>query len=89
MQTAHSKALIISPWWAGIFASCITAGMIGLAAFVIDAKAQIAVTNNQIIALKQDVSDIKDTKIEPRLTRIETKMDWLIEQTQRKPYGKP
>lgn len=89
MNAHHSKAIIISPYWAGIIASLITSGFLGSFVFVFNANAQIAVTNNKIATLQQDLADIKDTKIEPRLASIETKVDWLVNQQRRDRYGQP
>lgn len=82
-NTHHTKAIIISPYWAGILASLITSGFLGSFIFVFNANAQIAVTNNKIARLQQDLVEIKDTKIEPRLASIEAKVDWLVQQKRR------
>lgn len=72
----HRKAIVISPWWAGIIATIIASGMISCFTFVFSANAQLSVMQN-------DVNDIKQAKLDVRLTRMEEKLDWLVKSAKR------
>lgn len=74
--THHRKAIIISPWWAGVIASIIASGMISCFAFVFSANAQLAVMQN-------DMNDIKKSDLPQRLSRMEEKLDWLVRSAKR------
>lgn len=71
-MSEHSpKAIVIRPYWAGIFATVIAGGMMSIAAYSVNAYAQMEV-------MKQDVAQLKGINVDQRLTRIETKLDILL-----------
>lgn len=68
----HRRAIIISPWWAGIISSVIAAGFFSCIAFAFTAYADM-------VKLKETVKELKEAQLDKRLTRIEDKIDYLIE----------
>ena len=77
-QQHHKKAVVITQWWAGVFATMVATGMAGVFAYSWQANAEIAV-------MKRQIEDIRSVNVDSRLARIEEKLDWIIKG---KNYGK-
>jgi len=64
----YRKAIVISPWWAGIISTIIAAGFLSCTAFAFNAYADL-------LKLKDTVRELKEANLDKRLTRIEDKLD--------------
>ena len=73
VNTHHKKVLIITQFWATIYGSLLTAGIVASVAFAWNANAQMAVLSN-------DVAIVKSSDINSRLARIEAQLDILLRQ---------
>lgn len=68
MSQISRKALVISPWWAGIFSAVFISSIIGFITYAWNANASFAV-------LQQDVSEIKKAELPIRLARMEEQLN--------------
>lgn len=72
MPGQHSKALVISPFWASIMAAVLGTGILSGIAFAVNLNSDTQVLKNQMQA-------VQTANVPERLAKLETKMDEIKE----------
>ena len=69
---AHDKAVVLNRFWAGVISAVMIAGIIGASGTALSAYAQMAV-------MREDVKQLKDAKLEPKVIAIEQQMKYTAQ----------